>query len=104
MAFSYNGVHADALKHARHWNSRQSWPPLVLWWKPAGRRPDWAEAVERLEHLDDNGPTPRAFTFKQPFGPDGEPAVIDRARVREIAARNALAQADLLDKVRALKV
>ena len=103
MAFSYNGVHADALKHARNWNVKQAWPSLVLWWMPAGRRPDWAEAVERLEYLDDNGPTPRAFTFKQAFDPEGAPYAIDRARVREIAARNAEGQADLLATVKTLK-
>jgi hypothetical protein len=32
MAFSYAGVHAEALKNARNWNTRNDWPPLVLWW------------------------------------------------------------------------
>ena len=31
------------------------------------------EAVERLAHLEAHGPTPVAFGFAQPFGPDGRP-------------------------------
>lgn len=104
MAFSYSGVHADALKHARHWNVRQSWPPLVLWWMDADMVPAWKDGVERLEHLHDNGPSAGAFSFKQPYGPDGHPAEIDRGRVKEIAALNAAGQGDLLAHVRTLKV
>ena len=104
MAFSYDGVHADALKHARNWNVKPSWPPLVLWWVGPHHRPDWAEAVERFEHLADHGPSARAFTFKIPFGPDGAAVEIDRGRVKELAARNAETQADLLAHVRTLKV
>jgi len=78
MAFSYNGVHADALKHARNWNQRQ-------------------------EHLADHGPTPRAFTFKTPFCPDGKAIGIDREGVKAIAARNAAGQEDLLAVAKTLK-
>ena len=49
MAVSYRGVHADALKHARPWNVKQHWPPLVLWWVENGRLPDWEDGVARLE-------------------------------------------------------
>jgi hypothetical protein len=62
MGFSYSGVHADALKHARTWQVERRWPALVLWW--ADRRPDWTEAVERFERLHDHGPGPTAFHFK----------------------------------------
>ncbi|WP_440980661.1 DUF3291 domain-containing protein [Shinella sumterensis] len=103
VAFTYDGVHADALKHARNWNQRQAWPALVLWWVKEGTRPVWADGAERLEHLADHGPTPRAFTFKKPFCPDGEPIVIDRDRVKTIGARNAVGQRDLLAAVRLLE-
>lgn len=104
MAFSYNGVHADALKHARHWNVRPSWPPLVLWWVAAGHVPDWQEGVERLEYLHDNSACARAFTFKEPFDATGEVARIDRDRVRALASANTAGQADLLAHVQSLKV
>lgn len=103
MAFTYSGVHADALKHARNWNQRQTWPALVLWWVQEGMQPVWAEGAERLEFLHDNGPTARAFTFKAPFCPDGQAVVIDREHVKAIACRNATGQQDLLDIVKTLK-
>jgi hypothetical protein len=103
MAFTYSGVHADALKHARNWNQRQAWPALVLWWVEAGTQPVWTDGAERLEFLHDNGPTPRAFTFKTPFGPDGNAIVIDRDIVKDIAGRNAAGQTDLLAAVKTLK-
>ncbi|MBX5161747.1 MULTISPECIES: DUF3291 domain-containing protein [unclassified Rhizobium] len=104
MAFTYNGVHAEALKHARNWNVTQTWPPLVLWWVSGHHRPDWQEGVEHLEYLADHGQSPRAFTFKQAYGPGGAETTIDRDRVRELAARNAETQKDLLACVRTLKV
>lgn len=69
MAFSYNDVHADALKHGRNWNVRPRWPPLELWWVDEGHTPDWSEGVERLEYLHDNGASARAFTSKNPSPP-----------------------------------
>jgi hypothetical protein len=104
MAFAYSGVHADALKHARNWNVKPNWPPLVLWWVDGRHIPDWSEGVERLEYLHDNGATARAFTFKEPFAADGEAYGIDRQRVRSIAEANSSGQADLLAHVQSLKV
>jgi Domain of unknown function (DUF3291) len=104
MAFTYHGVHADALKHARKWNVKQTWPPLVLWWVTAYHRPDWQEGVERLEYLADHGVGPHAFTFKQPYGADGAETTIDRDRVKELAARNGEVQQDLFALVQTLKV
>ncbi|NTI23626.1 DUF3291 domain-containing protein [Rhizobium rhizogenes] len=103
MAFSYSGVHADALKHARHWNVKQSWPALVLWWDSAGVVPEWKEGTERLERLHDEGPSAAAFTFKQPYDADGNLATIDREKVKEIAVLNAIGQRDLLTHVLTLK-
>jgi hypothetical protein len=100
MAFTYSGVHADALKHARDWQVEKRWPALVLWWTKG--RPDWREAVERFELLHDHGPGPFAFHFKDPYGPDGEKTSIDRARVRELAARNAERNREMLAHVHSI--
>lgn len=99
MAFSYSGIHAEALKHARRWNVERAWPPLVLFWVEAGRRPDWTEAVERFERLADQGASPFAFSFKQPFDASGAAYVIDRQRMKTIAASNAEGQTELLEQV-----
>ncbi|TCR89796.1 DUF3291 domain-containing protein [Rhizobium sp. BK376] len=104
MAFSYGGVHAEALRGARNWNVKQSWPPLVLWWVEPEHIPEWREGVERLEYLHDVGSSPLAFTFKQPFAEDGSETLIDRDAVRRIAVLNAESQKDLLVHVAGLPV
>ena len=40
---------------------------LVLWWVQEGLIPTLEEAKEKLELLIKNGPTEKAFTFKEPF-------------------------------------
>lgn len=102
MAFSYSGVYADALKHARSWQREKRWPALVLWWTDCW--PDWGQAVSRFEHLADHCPGPSAFHFKEPYGPDGDRIVIDRDRVRRLADANATRHAVMLDSVRRMKV
>lgn len=104
MAFSYSGVHAEALRNARNWNTKNSWPPLVLWWVEAGRRPDWEQGAKKLEWLHDHGPSPAAFSFKQPFGANGAPINIDRARVKSLAEANAPGQRDLLAQLEHMPV
>lgn len=104
MAFSYAGVHAEALKNARNWNTKNDWPPLALWWVEAGRRPDWKQATERLEWLHDHGPAPRAFTFKQAYDPEGQPLNIDRTRVKTLVDANAAGQSDLLEQLKDIPV
>lgn len=104
MAFTYAGVHAEALKNARNWNTRNDWPPLVLWWMEAGRRPDWEQAAERLEWLHDHGPSPKAFTFKQAFDPQGAPLEIGRDRVKALVSANAPGQIELLEQLRHIPV
>ena len=42
---------------------------IALWWVKAGYRPDPAEALARLRVLQKNGPSPKAFTFKEQFEP-----------------------------------
>ncbi|MDL2403276.1 DUF3291 domain-containing protein [Rhizobium mayense] len=103
MAFTYSGVHTDSLKHARRWNVKQRWPALVLWWVDADVIPEWKDGVERLERLHDEGPSAAAFSFKRPYIADGQPATINRDRVKEIAAKNAERQGDLMAHVLTLK-
>jgi Domain of unknown function (DUF3291) len=78
MAFTYSGVHAEALRHASDWFVPKRWPPYVLWWVAEGHRPDWQEAVDRFERLHDRGPTPKAFSFRSPFDAHGRPTAIDK--------------------------
>ena len=82
MAFSYGGIHAEAMRHGREWFVKPTWPGYALWWVARDHTPDWAEGVKRLEFLHDNGPSPFAFDFKTPFDADGNPISIDREMVK----------------------
>jgi Domain of unknown function (DUF3291) len=70
VAFVYGAEHAAVMRQRRKW-----FVPMQLytaaWWIPAGTLPTPADAVARLDLLNQLGPTPDAFTFKRPFPPPG---------------------------------
>lgn len=70
-AFVYRTAHRDFMRRRREWfHAMETY--MALWWVPAGHRPTPAEGVARLDLLTRMGPTPEAFTFRQPFAaPDG---------------------------------
>ena len=47
-------------------------PNTALWWVPPGHIPSVDEAKKRLTHLQEHGPTPFAFNFRDLFPPDEE--------------------------------
>jgi hypothetical protein len=75
--YVYRGRHLAVMRRRREWATRLVEAHLCLWWVPEGAIPTIEEAVERLEHLREHGPTPYAFTFKQRFSaldaPAGQP-------------------------------
>lgn len=42
---------------------------LCLWWVSDGHIPSFEEAMERLDHLKQRGPSPFAFNFVRTFDP-----------------------------------
>jgi hypothetical protein len=76
-AFVYSGDHLAVMRRRREWFERMGEAFLALWWVPAGNVPTLGEAEERLDHLREHGPTPRAFTLRQHFAPLGERALED---------------------------
>jgi len=55
--------------HQRFYARREEWfapikTTLVLWWIPAGHRPDMTEGVARLDHLIAYGPSDFAFGWR----------------------------------------
>lgn len=68
--FTYRTVHTELLRQRASWFERLGRPHYALWWIPAGMLPTADEAVRRLDHLQAHGPSPRAFLFQRPFGPD----------------------------------
>lgn len=67
--YVYRSDHAGIMRRRREWFERMGEAYMVLWWVPAGHRPDVAEALVRLEKLRAEGPTPFAFSFRQAFPP-----------------------------------
>jgi heme-degrading monooxygenase HmoA len=72
-AYVYRSPHAAVMRRRREWFERFDRVYVALWWVPAGHRPSVTEAVERLAHLEAHGPSAFAFSFAEPFGPDGAP-------------------------------
>jgi hypothetical protein len=73
--FVYQSAHTPIMKRRREWFARMADAYMCLWWVPAGHQPTTAEAVARLEHLRQHGPTPEAFTFGEAFSaPDAAAA------------------------------
>ncbi|MFC5746655.1 DUF3291 domain-containing protein [Actinomadura rugatobispora] len=72
--YMYRSRHLDVLRRRREWFGKHVQAHLVMWWIPAGHIPTLQEGVERLETLRAQGPSPRAFTFRETYTPDGAPA------------------------------
>ncbi len=65
-AYVYSGRHVEVMKSRRDWFHRMDFY-MVLWWVPVGHIPTVEEAKERLDFLQNNGPSAYAFTFRQKF-------------------------------------
>ncbi|NGM16268.1 DUF3291 domain-containing protein [Verrucosispora sp. WMMA2044] len=68
--FVYRTAHLEPMRRRREWFVPLDRPHLVLWWIPAGVLPTITEAAERLELLT-AGPSPEAFTFREPYPSPG---------------------------------
>ncbi|XVQ07738.1 DUF3291 domain-containing protein [Spirillospora sp. CA-255316] len=69
--YVYRSRHLDVLRRRREWFLKHVQAHLAMWWIPAGHIPTLEEGVERLETLRAQGPSPRAFTFRETYTPDG---------------------------------
>jgi hypothetical protein len=73
--YVYRSAHVEIMRRRREFFVKLDQAFTVLWWVPAGHRPTLAEAEQRLVALRDNGSTPYAFAFREPFpAPDSEGA------------------------------
>ncbi|WP_276374168.1 DUF3291 domain-containing protein [Chryseolinea sp. H1M3-3] len=75
IKFVYHGRHAEVLRSRRDWFINFGKPFTALWYIPAGKIPSIEDAVERLQSLQDNGPTPFSFDFKTRFPEPEVPGV-----------------------------
>ena len=76
--FVYHGPHGQLVRRQREWLLPTSGPTTALWWVRDGERPSADTALPRLAHLRAHGPTPRAFSVRRRFGPDGSPVTAQK--------------------------
>ena len=67
--YVYRSAHKEVLARRKEWFARMLEAYSVLWWIPAGSIPTLEEAAQRLQQLQNHGPSAAAFTFKQKFPP-----------------------------------
>jgi hypothetical protein len=72
-AYTYRTTHAEVYAARKRWfadvKSVVGGHALAMWWIRRGERPTVGDAKERLAAIVANGPSERAFTFKQRFAP-----------------------------------
>jgi hypothetical protein len=71
--YVFSGRHVQIMRRRREWFQRAAEATTALWWVPAGSLPTTDDAEDRVRLLRAHGPTPAAFTFRQPFPPPGAP-------------------------------
>ena len=65
--FTYKTAHAGLIRQRTDWFQAFGKAAYVLWWVPKDHRPSLSEAQARLQQLQEAGPSPYGFTFKQAF-------------------------------------
>jgi len=62
--FVWQTVHKRFYGRRHEWFERMGERYFVMWWVPARHRPTVGEAIERLRHLQDQGPSDQAFGWE----------------------------------------
>jgi heme-degrading monooxygenase HmoA len=68
---AHNEVFAQRKQWFFDWQARLASSHMALWWVPAGHVPSVDEAMARAQHLQANGPSAYAFSFKRAFNQNG---------------------------------
>ncbi len=72
-AFTYRSAHGAFIRQRDNWFVQTPQPSTALWWVTAGTRPTPDEALRRLTVLRRYGSSPRAFSVRRRYQPDGTP-------------------------------
>jgi len=67
--FTYHTAHSYFVRSRKKWFEHLGRPHYVMWWVDEGHIPTLAEAAEKLDLLNKNGPSRAAFTFSKVFSP-----------------------------------
>jgi hypothetical protein len=62
--FVWQTVHAAIYKRKSSWFAAMDAPHLAMWWVEAGKPPTAREGRDRLEYLQQNGPSDFAFGWE----------------------------------------
>jgi hypothetical protein len=62
--FVWKTVHRHFYGRRADWFEHLEGPAVVLWWVPIGHRPSVEQAVARMEHLKQHGPSDYAFDWQ----------------------------------------
>ncbi|MEP6985288.1 MAG: DUF3291 domain-containing protein, partial [Chloroflexota bacterium] len=65
--YAYYSDHTEIFRRRTEWFTKMTTPAVALWWVEVGHVPSVAEAQAKLALIEQHGPTPLAFTFKQRF-------------------------------------
>jgi len=65
--YVYRSTHKEIMRRKKEWFHSMPRAHMVLWWMPSSQLPSVQLAKEKLDHLQDNGPTKHAFTFRQAY-------------------------------------
>ena len=68
--YAFRSAHKEVLSRRGDWFDKMREAYSVMWWIPSGSLPTLEDAAERLRILREQGPSARAFTFKQVFEPE----------------------------------
>jgi hypothetical protein len=62
--FVWQTLHKRFYGRRHEWFERMGERYFVMWWVPVGHRPTVQEAIERLRHLQQHGPSEHAFGWE----------------------------------------
>ncbi|MEM7427192.1 MAG: DUF3291 domain-containing protein [Pseudomonadota bacterium] len=62
--FVWNTVHKQVYNKKAKWFEAPAEAYFVMWWVPEGHQPTEGEAMERLAHLNEHGPSDHAFGWE----------------------------------------
>ncbi len=66
-AFVYGDEHRAVLRERRQWFAQMEEAYTACWWVPTGHEPSTDEAEDRVQHLRRRGPSPYAFSLRDPY-------------------------------------
>jgi hypothetical protein len=65
--YMYKTFHSEFLRRRKEWFQKFGKAATAMWWIPKGHIPTLEEAVEKLDYLQQNGPSQLVFDFRNKF-------------------------------------